>query len=111
MIYFKTLRTLLSYLFLGLFLAAPALPLLPFIGVSQWALNGWHAIDVTICSWAHGTRYRSISGWAGQHQQDKRRYYYIAVFVDAIFLFLAKEVDHCRNTFLDEKSKGLVKDT
>jgi hypothetical protein len=108
MIYLNALRTLVCYLVLGLLLALPALPLLPFIGKSAWALNGWLSIDITICSWAHGTRYRSISGWVGQFMYSKRRYKVVAKVIDVIFEQLTGETDHCFNTYLHEVKQGFV---
>ena len=106
--YLSALRTLFCYVILGVLLALPALPLLPFIGKSGWALNGWLSIDITICSWAHGTRYRSISGWVGQFMHTKRRYGVVAKVIDFIFEKITGEVNHCFNTYLNELKKGFV---
>ncbi len=107
--YIKALRTLFCYVILGLFLALPAAPLLPFIGVSEWVFNGWLAIDITICTWAHNTKNRSISGWAGQHKNNHKRYFYIACVIDFIFKLLTKEKNHCYNAYLGELKEGFVK--
>jgi len=106
--FFKAIRTLFSYIVLAICLGGPTLILLPFIGVSKWALNGWYANDVAICAWAHGTEHRSISGWAGQHKQTKKRYLYIANVIDLLFKFFRNEQNHCYNAYINEQNKGFV---
>lgn len=105
----KALRTLLSYLLASLFLFTPfGWPLLfqlPFIGKSKYCLDTWYLIDKLICHFCHGTgRWRTISGWTGQHMKNHKRYYVQAKLID---LLLGK--DHCYNAFLAEKERGYVK--
>jgi len=104
----KSVRTLLAYVITGLFVCIPFLVLLPFIGRKGYAFEVWLAIDVFICTIAHGTRYRTISGWTGQHMLTHNRYYLQAIIIDWLLQKLGDAPNHCLRAYQHEKAKGLV---
>lgn len=111
MIILKTIRTLLTYLILGLPLLLIFGCLLPFINSTtmNYPFKVWFAIDVAICAIAHNTYRRSISGWTGQHALTKKRYYYQAKIIDFILVLCGDSPDHCYRSYLWELKQGLVK--
>lgn len=77
--------------------------ILMFFRVS-YAFSIWLGLDVVVCSIVHGTRYRTISGWAGQRMETSKRYYYIAKVIDFLFIALGDGKDHCKKAYQWELS-------
>lgn len=109
----KTLRQLAGYLIVATLLNTKVgyalLALLPFIKTNEYCYNVWLAFDVFVCSVCHGTVGRSISGWAGQHQDKYKRYYYVAIVIDWVFEKLGDKPNHCKRVFKAELKAGKVK--
>ena len=109
----KTLRQLAGYLIvatlLNTYVGYALLALLPFIKVNVYCYNIWLAFDIFICTVCHGTVGRSISGWAGQHQDKYKRYYYVALVIDWIFEKFGDKTEHCKRVFKAELKAGKVK--
>ncbi|GLX85045.1 hypothetical protein tloyanaT_12970 [Thalassotalea loyana] len=104
----KTIRTLLAYVLVGLPLIAAYFFTIPTTIFSRWGQNFWLSIDIVICSAAHGTRYRTISGWTGEHAFTKRRYQYQAYIIDLLAYPFERQWDHCHRAYIYELKKGLV---
>jgi hypothetical protein len=108
----KTTRQLAGYLLvatlLNSYVGYVLLALLPFIKVNVYCYNIWLAFDVFVCTVCHGTVGRSISGWAGQHQDKYKRYYYVAMLIDFIFEKLGDKPKHCKRVFKAELKAGKV---
>jgi len=105
----KSLRTLLSYLVLGTFFGGLCLPLLPFIFENNMPFRIWYLIDVLICTVAHNTYMRTISGWTGQHMSSKKRYCYQAKVIDWLAQLVGDTSNHCFRQYRWEIKKGYVK--
>jgi len=109
----KTTRQLAGYLIvatlLNTYVGYALLALLPFIKVNVYCYNIWLAFDIFICTVCHGTVGRSISGWAGQHQDKYKRYYYVALVIDWIFEKFGDKTEHCKRVFKAELKAGKVK--
>lgn len=115
----KVLRNLTGYTFVAFFVLAPFLPYgefigyllalfflvqLPLIRQCDYCLSTWYIIDILACHCCHGTgSKRSISGWTGQHMNDKPRYVCQAKLIDAVF-----GENHCRDEYQKELAKGYV---
>jgi len=108
----KTARQLIGYLLVGTLLNTyvgyALLALLPFIKVNDYCYNIWLAFDVFVCTVCHGTVGRSISGWAGQHQNKYKRYYYVALVINWIFEKIGDKPEHCKRVFAAEFAAGKV---
>jgi hypothetical protein len=70
----------------------------------NYAFNIWLALDVVVCSIVHGTRHRTISGWAGQRMDTSKRYYYIAKVIDLLFRVIGDDKGHCKRAYEWERS-------
>jgi len=105
---FKVLRTLFAYLVIGLLIATWFIPLLFFINKSAYSFRVWFAIDVLICTVAHGTYRRTISGWTGQYMSLKPRYAYQAKVIDTILKLCGDGDDHCLRAYRWERMQGLI---
>lgn len=115
----KMLKNLLGYIFVAFFLFSPFVPYghfvgyllavffliqLPFINKSNYCLSTWYLIDKLACNAIHNTgKYRTISGWTGQHMHVMPRYRYQAVLIDSVF-----GKGHCWEQYLSEKANEHV---
>lgn len=109
---FCALRTLFAYLVLSVLMAGCFFWLLPFVeneDDGNYAFNVWYAIDVAICSVAHGTRNRTISGWTGEYATKKKRYEYQAWVIDCLAFLCGDGKNHCERAYFWEKSQGFVR--
>lgn len=109
LIIFKTIRTLFSYLFLGVTLGGVCSPLLFFMKGNNMPFRIWFLLDLLICTVAHNTNMRTVSGWTGQHMQQKKRYYYQAKVIDGLAKLFGDSPNHCARAFRWEIKKGRVK--
>ena len=131
--YVYTARTLLAYLVISLIFVDSFIWLLPlsesviyglnifdsvictllvvslfFVRDGNYAFYVWYSIDVTICSIAHGTVNRTISGWTGEHATKSKRYMYQAKLIDYFAFVFGDGWSHCERAYIWEKSKGYV---
>lgn len=107
----KVLRTLLAYLVIGVLLGLFCIPLLPFMEKDNYAFNVWYSLDVAICTIAHGTKLRTISGWSGQHALTKKRYRLQAKVIDFLAFCAGDGKNHCYRAYVWELEMGFVKGT
>lgn len=105
----KAIRTLLAYFVIGLFFGGLATPLLFFIEKRNMPFRIWYLIDVLVCTVAHDTDGRTISGWTGQHMLSKKRYYYQAKVIDWGAELFGDKPNHSMRMYRLERFKGLVK--
>jgi len=105
----KTIRTLLSYLVIGLVFGGICSPLLFFMKGDNLPFRIWFIIDLLICTIAHNTDMRTVSGWTGQHMHNKKRYYYQAKVIDWLAEVAGDGPNHCYRAFQWEVKKGRVK--
>jgi len=104
----KVLRTLSAYLIIGAFIGLPFAVLLPFIRRSSYAFRVWYAIDVFICTVAHGTENRTISGWTGEHINNSTRYRIQAQVIDFILRQTGDAPNHCKRAYEWELREGKI---
>lgn len=104
----STLRTLVAYLILGLIFGGSCAPLLFFMDGKNIPFRVWYLIDVMICTVAHDTDMRSISGWTGQHMANKKRYALQAKVIDYLAVLVGDKPNHCYRMFVWEQRKGFV---
>lgn len=105
----KLCRTLFSYLILGVVFGGICAPLLPFISKQNLPFRIWYLIDVLICTVAHNTNMRTVSGWTGQHMQNKKRYQHQAAVIDFIARLVGDKPNHCARAYKWEQTQGLTK--
>ena len=105
----KSLRTLFSYLILGVVFGGSCSPLLPFMNKNNLPFRIWYLIDLLTCTVAHDTSMRTISGWTGQHMATKKRYYYQAKVIDWLAELFGDKPEHCLRAFVWERKQGFVK--
>lgn len=105
----KVLRTLFAYLIIGLFVGAPFSVFLPYIRSNKYAFRVWYAIDVFICTVAHGTNERTISGWTGEHMKTKTRYRIQGRVINFILRLTGDSPQHCERAYAWEIKKGKTK--
>jgi len=103
-----SVRTLGAYLFFGLLIGLPFIPLLFFINGKNYPFKIWYAIDVFICTIAHGTHKRTISGWTGQHMNTHKRFHYQAKLIDWLLRKCGDKRNHCFRAYHSELLQGLV---
>ena len=114
MFLFKTIAlvliTLLKYVVVGFIVGGFAIPLLFFVNKKKRNIpfRVWYLIDVIVCTIVHNTSMRTISGLAGEHEQSKQHFKYLAKFIDWLFNLIANEVDHCQIAYRYERMKGYV---
>ncbi|MBO9492076.1 hypothetical protein J7384_17070 [Endozoicomonas sp. G2_1] len=105
----KTLRTLLAYLVLGLPTLLFIWPTAFWIKKNRAIRSAWISFDKRICSFAHGTYDRTISGYTGQFMHKHKRFEYQAKFIDFFAELFGDDPDHCYRAYLYELGRGLVK--
>lgn len=108
MILVKALRTLFAYLVIGLIVGVWFTPLLPWVKKNNYAFRIWFSIDVMVCTVAHGTYRRTISGWSGQFMSTKPRYRKQAKVIDLLLRLCGDTADHCLRAYQWELKQGLV---
>lgn len=108
-----TSRTLLAYVLLGLSLILSPLGwffLLTGVGCflrNKYCFKVWYQVDVLLCTMAHGTKLRTISGWSGQHAYLKR-YLYQRRVIDFLAKLCGDGPNHCQRAFEWEREQGWV---
>jgi hypothetical protein len=107
--FFRACWQLLCYVVLGLPVLLLLSPSAPFIRRFYVVWLVWIWFDRMVCTIAHGTWKRTISGWTGQHLQHKKRYDYQANCIDLLALLFGDDKQHCQRAFQWEQEKGLVK--
>ncbi len=108
MVLVKVIRTLFAYVVLGLLVGVWFVPLLPWVKKNEYAFRIWFSIDVMICTVAHGTYRRTISGWSGQFMALKPNYNVQARIIDCLIALLSGEQEHCKRAYEWELEQGLV---
>lgn len=105
-LFLKVLRTLFAYLFLGVMVGAPFLLLLPYVRRSEYVFRVWYTIDVLICTVAHGTTERTISGWTGEHMKTSTRYLVQGRVINFILRLTGDAPLHCERAYEWEIRQG-----
>lgn len=108
MVLVKVFRTLFAYVVIGLLVGIWFFPLLPWVKKNKYAFRIWFSIDVMICSVAHGTYRRTISGWSGQFMSKKQNYRTQAKIIDYLIVLCGGEKNHCISAYQWELKQGLV---
>jgi hypothetical protein len=106
---FKVTRTFLTYLFLGGIFGGICSPLLPFIKENNLPFRIWLLLDLLICTIAHNTDMRTVSGWTGQHMKTKPRYQRQAKVIDLLAELVGNGPNHCFRAYQWEIKMGRVK--
>ncbi|MDO6489288.1 hypothetical protein Q4503_16455 [Colwellia sp. 6_MG-2023] len=104
----KAMRTLLAYLIIGLFFGAIAAPLLPFIKNNNMPFRIWYLLDVLVCTIAHNTNMRTISGFTGQYITKHKRFYYSAKVIDWLAELFGDKPEHCKRMYQWEIEQGIA---
>lgn len=104
----KVTRTFLSYLFIGGVFGGVCSPLLPFMKDNNLPFRLWLLIDLLVCTVAHNTDMRTVSGWTGQHMKTKKRYAYQAKVIDWLAELVGDGPNHCERAYQWEISMGRV---
>lgn len=98
----RALRTLFGYFVLGLLVGVFFAPMLPFMKKGNMPFRVWYLIDVLVCTVAHNTDGRTLSGWTGQHMSSNRRYKYQAVVIDGLARLFGDDPNHCWRAYVSE---------
>jgi hypothetical protein len=107
----QAIRQLLVYLISGLLICLNPYLLYLFTQVKKLrkAYYSWLLIDRLICTIAHNTFKRTISGWSGQWaEQGVKRYVIQAKVIDFLAYKFSGEVGHCKHAYEWELKNGWV---
>ncbi|MGK0272145.1 MAG: hypothetical protein ACI88H_002811 [Cocleimonas sp.] len=104
----RAIWQLLCYVIIGLPVLIILLPSAPWVIKSSKVKTVWIWFDRLVCTIAHGTWKRTISGWTGQHMKNKPRYKHQAKIIDWCAELVGDEPIHSMRAYIWEKSKGLV---
>lgn len=99
---------LLTYVIVGLPVLIILLPSAPWVAKNLKVKIVWIWFDRLVCTVIHFTWMRTISGWTGQHMNNKPRYKYQAKVIDWGAELVGDLPLHSERAFSWEKSKGYV---
>jgi len=105
---FRACWQLLCYVIIGLPVLLLLCPSAPYIRTNHIVWLVWIWFDRMVCTFAHGTWKRTISGWTGQHFIRKKRYCYQSKVIDALAVLFGDDKQHCQRAYQWEQDKGFV---
>lgn len=109
MAYILALRTLLVYVFLGLPMAVIIAPTLPYAGTYPMLFNLWIWVDRRVCTWAHGTKMRTISGYTGARMGTHKRFLITGTVINLLARCVGDGANHCQRADAWEIKNGYDK--
>jgi hypothetical protein len=106
----RAIWQLLVYVIVGLPMLIILLPSAPWILKNPKVELVWIWFDRLVCTVAHGTWKRTISGWTGQHMTNKNkpRYMYQAKVIDWCAELVGDSPQHSHRAYVWEKACGYV---
>jgi hypothetical protein len=104
----RAIWQMLCYVVIGLPVLLILLPSVPWVAKNLKVKMVWIWFDRLVCTVAHFTWKRTISGWTGQHMTNKPRYKHQADVIDWGAELLGDKPLHSKRAFEWETSKGYV---